>query len=307
MAPEPASASVDADLVRRRFNYEWATSDPVDGVDTYWWWARSVRVDPLEVVADDDDGGLWLIPFTTDGEDAVDFGEPQRVRESYVPVNASLGSMTKTLTERHGQTVLAANLDRPEKADPTPAAGSESHDPEEGTMTDSTIDIGALRTRLELTEDQLPDDASIDQVNEVLAAAATEPETEPTPEPEVTEPVAASDGVVQISAEQLATLQRQAAEGAAARSEQVNERREGLIRAAVGDGRIAPSERDAWRTKLQETPEASEEVLANLQKGVIPVTEEKGNAGGESASADSYPDHWFPELRRETDQTVTSD
>jgi hypothetical protein len=307
----PPAASVDVDVIRRRFNMEWATdpdNNAPDGVDTYWWWARSIRVDPDEIIADDDEGSLWRIPFTTDGADEVTFDEPQRVREEFVPVNASVGTAVKALTDRTRQRVAASGLTRPDKTDPSNPAASRPDPEEETTMTD--LDMDALRSRL-----GLPEDATEEQINEALTAEPEGTEPEPpaedaqTRESQTPEPVAASDGMtVTLDAGVLAELQRQAAEGSAARAEQVTEQREKVLAAAIKAGKIAPSSKDAWRSKLQETPEATAAELDKLPAGLIPVDEtELGNGGSESADASAYPDNWFPELREKSAGAVTQE
>jgi hypothetical protein len=54
---------------------------------------------------------------------------------------------------------------------------------------------------------------------------------------------------------------------------QTREHRDGVIAAAVGDGRIAPSERETWRTELDNAPEATERLLASMPANRVPVHE----------------------------------
>jgi hypothetical protein len=289
-APAPAVASIDVATISHRFNWEWAM-DPDNGAseDTYWWWARSIRVDPNEVIADDGEGNLWSVPFITDGEDAVTFGEPIRVRETYVPVAAADGATATAVVQRRRQRVAAAALDQPAKPDPTTATAATT--PEEEAQSDMTDEQRrALALSLGLSED-----ASETDIHEAAAARAQadppdEPETpveQPEAEVETTEvetpePVAASLRTVlglpgtateaQIR-ERVAELDAGARAGAEARATQLRSERDQLVDAAVRDGRIAPSVRDAWRQALDARPDEEAAALAALPTDRIPVSE----------------------------------
>lgn len=309
--PDQVTASVSAGVIRERFNFDWAVSEPVDGIDTYWWWARDVRVDPNEVIADDDEGGCWSIPFETDGKDAVTFGEPVKVREEFVPVSASATSVVANLRDRKGQQVLASNLERPDKPAPKTAASSQP-EPQEDDMPD--IDLDKLRGRL-----GLPDDATEEQINEALAKepeTPEAPETEPasdeipeTPEVEAPEPVAASalpEGMVAVPADKWAEVQAGAKAGGELASTTEIAKRDDTIAAAVKAGKVPPSEREALcNMHGNEATRASFYTLltaevkdGGLAKGLVPVSE-LGEAGGDDVAASAgLPGNWFPELNK---------
>lgn len=308
--PEQVDASVASGTIRQRFNFGWAM-DPDNGAeqDTYWWWARDVFIDPSEVIADDDDGNCWSVPFTTDGEDEITFGEPVRVRETFVPVNASAGAITNQLRQRTGQQVLASNLERPEKPAPKTAASTAQPDDEENEMT---IDLDKLRGRL-----GLPDDATEDQINEALA---NEPETpaEPvvptdeipeTPEVEASEPVAASadlpEGFVAVPADKWEQVQAGAIAGGDLATETETKRRDDTFTSACGVGKVAPADKDGLYT-MHANPETRDRFYTlltaevkggGLKPGLVPVTE-IGEAGGDAVAA-SAALPWFPELNKE--------
>lgn len=301
----PPRASVDVSVVAQRFNYEWAMDpDSFDGADTYWWWAASIRVDPNEVIAEGDAGELWSIPFTTDGEDTVSFGEPQQVRQTFVPVAASDGVAASTVVNKRRQRVLAAALDKPEKPDPSTAAVRP--DNERTTPMDEAV-RRALATSYRLD----PETATEDEVNAAVLAAATttqnpenpetpeQPETPETPEAQVDdrEPVAAStDGGIrnalglpssatdeQVRA-RIGEIEAGARAGSQAQENAIRTHRDGLVDAAVQDGRIPPSARAAWREALDARPEPETAALAALAPNRIPVRE-RGTST--SATADS--------------------
>lgn len=304
------SASVDVGTVRQRFNFEWAMSEPVDGVDTYWWWARSIRVDPNEVVADDGEGNLWSVPWSTDGEDAVTFGEPIRVRETFVPVTASGdGAAATAVVQRRRQRVLpgGAALEKPEKPDRSNPAASAATTQEEPTMD---VDTTLLRRRLGLA-----DDATEEQITEALSTEPEEPAAG-VPEEEVEQRVetavaaarqeerqkasASADGTVVFDKQAAEQLQADAKAGREARDEQISSDRDRAVAAAVEDGRIPPARREHWRKALDADPEGAAATLNGLDKGLIPVTQRGSAASADDSSTDhSEGTGWFPSTQKE--------
>lgn len=295
---DPVRASVDIATVRDRFNFDWAMSDPIDGVDTYWWWAISIRVDPAEVIADDGEGNLWSVPFTTDGEDQVTFGEPVRVRQTFVPVQAGEGVMATAVVTRRRQQVLAEQLDRPTKPDreSNPAAASAGPDNEEHPMDDTVRQALARQHGLD------PDTATEDEVNAAVIAASETPEPEETPAPEAEhvetpEPVAASAAV---DPEALAQLQADAAAGRQAAETLATQARDTAINAAIGEGRIAPARRAHYEAAWAADQDGTRRLLTasvddgGLAPGLVPVGKEQGTAEASEESAAVLP--WFPEL-----------
>lgn len=278
MPPIPAPvASVDVGTIRHRFNFDWAMSDPVDDVDTYWWWARSVRVDPGEVIADDDEGNLWSVPFTTGGEDAVTFGAPVRVRETFVPVGQGDGVTASAVVARRGQRVAASGLDRPAKPQPHTSASS-TIDGQEARMTEE-----------QLARIGLPADATDEQIDvriDALAAledSAPEPDAPVVPDPPITEPTDQPmlDPAVQereLVALRAALTRLSASETDLAARER-SATRERVLSAAVASGRITPHERGAvWEPFYDASPAAATERLESLPATRVPLSE-LGHAG----------------------------
>jgi len=135
----------------------------------------------------------------------------------------------------------------------------------------------------DLTEDQLTtmrqelglqEDADGATILAALQARLTEPATPEQPSPTASLP----KGVVTIDEKTLADLRSAAEAGQRAAVRQETEDREGLVRAAIADGRIAPARRDAWLAQLAADPGAAD-VLAGLTPGLIPVATETGHAG----------------------------
>jgi len=304
----PAATSVSIGLVRDRFNFDWATDDQsFPGTDTYWWWARDIRVDPPEIIVDDDEGGLWRVPFTTDGADAVTFDTPIRVRETFVdlPAAAQPDAVQTAAPPTSGQRVLASNLGRPSKDDrPTAASrSSNDNDPEEGRMTPEELALLGLPE--DATDDQI--EARRAQVAE-LADPTVSNEDDEVEEVEEPEPVAASqvpEGMTLIDSETLAGLRSGAQDGQTARAQQVRSHRSRVLDEAISTGRIPPARRDHYATLLGTDPEGTERMLTapvedgGLAPGLIPVTEQ-GLAPADDAPANQGTG-LIPELNAKED------
>ncbi|WNM72227.1 capsid maturation protease [Arthrobacter phage Gusanita] len=154
---------------------------------------------------------------------------------------------------------------------------------EEGTDPMSEKLIQGLRERLGIpAASDLDDDGILAAVDEALA------ETEPVAQG------AAAPGTVVLDEAQYADLQAAAAEGRAARQEQLAANRAALVDNAVQDGRIAPARREHWLNALEADP-GSAEVLAKLEKGLVPLAA-AGYTGGvdESSDEDAIYSKYFP-------------
>lgn len=291
--PEASALSVSTDVIRQRFNFDWAMGDNDTELDTYWWWARDVRVDDDEVIADDDEGNLWSVPYSTDGEDTVTFGEPAKVRQTFVPVTAA----------------KVASFSRPSKPSRKPAAAAATNpaatrrsDPEGDAMTDDVKDIlsGLGLDPEKATEQQVQIATNAAAYTIATAPKATpeaekpeEPEAEAletpeaeadaeveTPEPERV-PVAASRqipaGMSLIDSATLAELKAGATAGTQLAREKAIETRDRILSAARDEGRFPPA-RFAHYTKLYDAdPEGTTVLLTaaedkgGLAKGTVPL------------------------------------
>lgn len=128
-----------------------------------------------------------------------------------------------------------------------------------------------LVERLGIAEDA-DEDTILAAVDEALAERAADPAPAPAP-------VAAAlpDGVVAIDRATLEALQASARRGDEARAEQEQGARVQAVETAIREGRIAPSQREAWVGNLQKDPSQAA-VLASLAP-VFPVGQEMGHAG----------------------------
>lgn len=285
-----AELSVSADEVRQRFNFDWAMDpesvfEDADGtdVDPYWWWAREIRIGPEEVIADDEAGHLWQVPFSVSDRDDVLFGDPIRVRVQYVAASgapsaertgravhveasASVRQQAVTCFARRGQEVAASFTDRPTKPDPT--AASTRPEREENDMPEITPE---QLQRLQA----LPEDADQDAINAALTGEpeTTDVETDPVEPAPVAASIATERGMT-VDRDAFAALQADAAAGRVARQQQLEADRSAYLSAAVGRGKFPPAASAAYASQLAqggEVERATREFIDNLPDGVVPL------------------------------------
>jgi hypothetical protein len=147
------SAQANVDDVRRAY-YESLNADQA------WWWIRAIYVDPNElIVMDDDSGDLFRVPFAVNG-DEVEFSDPQKVKIQYVDAAGSQVRANAQIDMSGRQVAVYAS-----RAESRPGDNNEGE-----SMTPDQI--RALRARLGLTEQQLPDNATQAQ----LTAAGVTPQ-----------------------------------------------------------------------------------------------------------------------------------
>jgi len=309
-------ASANLDDVRRAFYNDYVAAN----AEAKWWWIRQVLVDPNELIVENDETGeLYKIPYNSGAQGSVSFGDPESVRQEWVPVDqmkAAAAHVAAALAV--GREVLASYESRAESS------------PDQG----GGMDPKEIRKRLGLPEDATNEQVqdSLRELNEAAVANATpnavtdegvtavstnSPEEravsttasgeEPPATPEVTSVAAstppADSGVVQIDKETLEQLKAGAQAGLALRSEMDAGKRETLVAAAIGDGRIPPSRKDHWLKNLEADFEGFSQTLSSLEPGLVPVDERGSNETVEQASlaADDqqiqrWTDSLYPEV-----------
>jgi hypothetical protein len=249
----------------------------------------AIRLDdagkPYLKVIDEQTGNLFRVDFTVKGSE-VTFGEFVEVIEQDVPVAARAADAPRP----------AAPLARWGSREALRAAVQTIENEEASSMTEEQ------RRDLAAAHGLDPDTATEEQVIEAVVAAVhvepdpepVEPNPDPDPEPVVREPEPALTATV--SRAQWEQQQREVAELRAKVAErearEARERRDGLITAALTDGRLAPSERQTWREQLDAAPEATEHLLASLRPGAVPV-HERGHDGSDAVAAGVEGTGWF--------------
>jgi hypothetical protein len=295
-------ASVNLEDVQRSFYDDFATQDN----GRYWWWVRAVLLDPNELVADDDEGGLYRVPFATSG-DSVSFQDPIPVKIEYVdtpaeePVAAKMGSHS---------TVVAATYANSRSS--RPASRQEGE-----VATTASVDLGALRRYFGLAED-----ATEDQINAAIAAQeeegeegtdeeGTEEEEEETTEEteeEETAPSAIAASTVRVDKATLSQLQADAALGRQAYEKQRIEGRDAFLLAAINTGKFPPARLQHWKDAWENDPEGIKAAIDQMPEGLIPVGEQLGVAPSETGGTQpAYPAHWLPEVQRNRSGTISQE
>ncbi|MEU8040876.1 phage protease [Streptosporangium sp. NPDC049078] len=319
-APQIA-AGVTTEDVRRAFY----SSDFGRGWDI---WIEAIELDPMQIIAiDDATGSRSRVPVMIgdgDGEDAVAFGDPVRVVVRYddaPTVAASAGEERVIRYRSRDESRPEASTPQPpppsQPAAPTPATPADPDAPPivvppeapptpevipappqsppvepaagptitpEGGALMPTLDEG-LRERLSLPADA--DEATILAKLDETIAELTDPAKS-------AEPVAAAipDGAVLVDSERLAQLERQAAEGVAARAQQRTEARDRALDDAVKAGKFPPARREHYAKAWEADPDGTKQLLASLADGLVPMTD-IGEPGGEPASDDDEFDRFF--------------
>ncbi|POH58912.1 head maturation protease, ClpP-related [Arthrobacter glacialis] len=175
-----------------------------------------------------------------------------------------------------GTEKLAATLaNEPHTPDaPQPASNTTE---EKGPDDMSATVIKGLREQI-----GIPAEASLTD-SEILAALAEALAEQAEPvAPVVAAPAA---GTVVLDEAAYQDLQAKAAEGSAARKEQLAAARTNLVEDAVNDGRIPPARREHWVNALESDP-GMEATLAGMAKGLVPLAPAGYTGGVDESSAE---------------------
>lgn len=327
---------INIDDVRRAFY----ANVPDLGLPAYSW-IRAMQLDPNELIVDDDDGNLYAVSFTIDGDD-VEFGDPVKKKIQYVNASQKKDPNARALLTAmftDGKKVAASWTNRTESR------------PDDNNDQEVTMTPEQLRASI-----GLPADATDEQVTariaEINAAAPTAtsvgpggtPGTDPlsTPSPdqdpddpehqerreETTEtdkdkdkdetesrvPVAASalpQGHIAVPADAWAMVQANAAAGARTAAVTEAQRRANVIEGAVKEGRIAPSQKDNFAQMFLRDPQGTETLLTasvekgGLMPGTIPVEARGVDPSAEHLTTEAYPASWLPELANQDGANIT--
>lgn len=307
----PASATADIDKVIDVFCQDFCEGE------RYWWWPRSLWVDPNVVIADDDEGSLWSIPITTGPTQDVEFGEPSRVLQTFVDapaqavamaagdprmVSAATDARPAVRFTTRGQTPLASRKKGGAQGGVTPPGRTFGMDFKAlraslsvgDEVTDEQIAAALTEQGLEVDDDDTgAGDGSGDGEGEGDGEGADAGEGDGEGEGDGSgegagdgNPPAASASSPSIPVDRkvLDKLQADAAQGVAARKQQRDTERAADLSAAIKSGKIMPSSREAWDTKYRANPEATKAELDALPEGLVPV-EEDGSSRSEADAA----------------------
>lgn len=304
---ERITASVTTEDVRRAYYVS-----PLG--DGWSMWIEDMQVAPLQLIVMDDEKNVrYRVPVTVgegDGQDAVSFGDPVPIVVRYDDVAASVAA-SAPLT----RSIRFASR-RDSRPAPTPAqAAAEVHaaSAKKNVAASTTapastkgagMDPAKLREGLGLAPD-----ASDEDVNAAMQTALTStpttttPTTAPatTPVAPVAEPVAANTptpvqrvaGTMLIDASAWDAQQERLKRLEAEATRRARDERDQVIAAAVKDGKFAPASTERWAKLWDGDPEGTRQVIATLQKNVIPVDAlgfaDDSDAGWDDEFASLFP------------------
>jgi hypothetical protein len=328
-------ASADLDKVRRAFYSEYV---PSADNGARWWWIRQVLTDPNQLVCEDDESGdLYLIPFESDEEGVISFGEAESVRIDYVPNEAKKAAASHVAAAlAAGRKVLASYDSRAESSPDVTGGGMDPKVirerlglPEDATDEQVQEEIRKLNEAagLQLAEASAEEGAATHtQTNQVqggVTGVGTNTAEEhaqaakvgaENPDGPITATVTASaageeqkpeeDNVVKLDRQTFDELKAGAQAGLRLEQSNAKQTREGIVAAAIGDGRIPPARKDHWLTALEADFEGNSAVLASLAPGLVPLDERGSNqtseevlASGQEALVKGWTHSLFPETR----------
>lgn len=295
------NAKADVDKVLRVFWSEWAQDEQ------YWHWPRSVWTDPNEIIVDDDDGGLYKLPFSSNDAQEITFGDPVPVLEVYVDITNGEEVAATAATDRKGrpERVYASRKDLP--PDRQVKAEKRPDDEEVKMGLDKEI-----RERLGLAEDAsdeevlaaMPEASSTEETETSSEENEETPASEEAPASEETQEPVAATGTVQVDAEELQRLREGSEAGLEAKATAEATARKQILDSAIQAGKFSPARREHWETLLKADPEGTKATIDNLEPGLVPVTERGEAPSPELAEGDrGYPLEWLPEVQaRESGQ-----
>lgn len=295
-------AQADVEDVRRAFISQVAVGD------RSWWWIRSMRLSPDEVIAcDDESGELYRIPFSIQDHN-VNFGDPVQVVTEYRDINDSEPAVAASRWTKTWATAASSRTfdDKEDGMDPKQLRAQLGL-PEDATDEQVKSRISELRASVEQADDSVDttsveagdgDDEDEDGDGEQSTPA---PETAAQEEAPVAEPI----GAVRVDAAAFRQLQLDARAGREARQEQLKVERDNALDQAIMAGKFPPASRDHYRKLWDKDPKGTRDFIDSLESNVIPVSAQADGASDASDTATDplggygAPLTWYTEAERE--------
>lgn len=268
------------------------------GPTMMWWWIRSVLINPLQLIVDDDDGGLWMVDVNVGDDDTITFGDPVAIKVEYVAATKAGASVSAP-----GQLVAASFADVKSAGGRARATVPPSGGP---ATTEEAVEVQL--TPEALAKIGLSADATEDEINAALLAltngsagetAPAEPAAAPaTAEPTATETIvpapaapaapaapeavpeapaaevvpdftpaqiaaaAAKAGLTLVDGDQWKAVQAGAQAGANLAAQQATQTRDSFIEAAVLAGKFPrasmPKYQAAWDAEIKASGDAKD-------------------------------------------------
>lgn len=303
-AAAPVKASANLDEVRRAYY------DSL-GAAQNWWWIREIRVNPITLIVDDDEGGLYEVPVNVSASDEITFGEPTKVIVQYVAASGA------PIAASHSGQLVAATHQTPEESGRNPRVDTDdSVTLSDGPVNPTTEEDQNMFTAEELAALGLPPDATDEQIKAALlgpadddtAEAVADADADDTAEAvaddaDATEAVAdddtasevtVPDGMVLVDAASWDEMRAgvAAAQGLVERQAQAD--RDAILDDAIRAGKFPLGRRDHYAAMLSADPLGAKALLATMEPGLVPTTEIGGDTQATeiAAAANTYPASW---------------
>lgn len=302
----PVTAAVEVEDVRRQY-YEGLEAEQT------WWWIRSIRLDPNELIVDDDEGSLYRVPFGISG-DKVTFEDPTEVKIEFkdVPKSKQKAAAMASIQGREVAVYASRAESRPESKEKGEQVSLAKKLAAKLGLTESATEEEVLARVGELQagdgepgegEGQPPATPPADPATPAPATPATpEPGSDDDDEEEEDgdKPANASvqvpEGMTLVDNATLETLRAGAQAGSEARAEQLTSKRDRILDDAVKAGKFPPARKDHWAKQMKLDPEGAEQAIASMPADLIPVTERGSSPAEGETSVEAYPDSWLPEV-----------
>lgn len=301
-------ASVTAEDVRRAFYENVAVGD------RSYWWITSQYVDPPVLIVEGSGDEYFSIGWSIDGEEVV-FDDPVGVSVQYVDDSGK----------------VAAEEAEPEAVFASRAESRSEIDEQEDDVKLTPEQMKLLRAKLGKSEEELPDNATDEQITAALAETPPEetdggdggdggdetdkPDDGDGGEDEEEEEEKPDDGVeasagISIKAMQkqlkaagltviddgaLAELKAGAKAGLKLDKEAKKKDRDDTIAAAIKVGKFAPARKEHYEKSWDADPEGTRALIDGLAEGLVPTEEllEAQSGDGWNSEEDAYPQEWL--------------
>lgn len=319
MPKNTVTASVSVDDVRREFY------DSLDSNQS-WWWICRVEIDPMQLIVDDEEGGLWRVPYDPSGSE-ITFDDPIEVEIVYVDVGSQEAKAAHAAVKGEGKVLASYNSLADSRPDAKEKKGAKV--PKAKAKT-KAAKAKQLRASLGLSEDATEKEvaAALKEAQELLASDSDEEDEESdededededgddddepaedddddADEDDDDEPTGDDDveaGTVRVDAGTLKELKKNSDMGVKARKTQLKKEREDALTAAVKDGKFPRGRKSHWRKLWKNDPEGTKAAIDGLEKNLIPV-DERGSSeqddveGGDGAG--TYDPSWLSPNERQ--------
>lgn len=280
-------AAMNVEQLRRDFY------DNVAAGDNYWWWIREVQIDPGQIIADDDDGCLYRVPYTINGE-TIEWGEAQEVKIVYEDVAVAAGA-----ADTNGTPVIFASAaesrpnERQREKDMPDTKARRPSKKKDAAATKVDVNIDTDDGDEDENDETILDDGD-DDTGAEAPGKGKGPDDQSQPEGTAGKLVI-PEGMSLVPTAVLEDMKTGIAAGREARQVQLDKHRDGKIGAAIQAGKFAPAQREGFEKLWAADPTGTETIIDALADNVIPVEQRSVAAATEEqvAASTAYPDAWL--------------